>query len=231
MRSQLRTILTWLLLVIPAAIAQSSTKTEVIFFGGHGASEKDIQSWVAKASQAEPYKNYFNFRGKHFLGKRWDRKTSMSQNQEAVNELISEINNSPADKKYILVGHSSGSASTFKIAAGIDESRRSQIHVVNLDGFSPREVPRGVATTCWTARDIRTRVGTENSENMERCRDSQVMLAHDCKSNEKCLHNSLVNLLSPQAGPHGYYKSISPNLSWLKMPAAGATAEAPEAVR
>lgn len=150
-----------------------------------------------------------------------------------VNQVIAEINASP-NKKFTLLGHSSGAKYINQIASRVKNPGR--ITIANLDGFAPDGVPKAVNRICWRASNGKGLL-SKNASSMSttrNCKEVRTTLAPYCNTTW-CLHFAMVNLNTPSSLNGGTfaaqgYKNCQPN---PKLTAFLASAEAPakEAVK
>lgn len=191
--------------------ARANSKIEVFYFAGYGASDSYIKCWEKGARQKTPYKDHYSFKGFAYpAGASW-RQDSAIDGARAEIEAVLKYMNSQPEKKFIIVGHSSGSAIANRVASLVKNP--SRIELIDLDGFRPLdEVKNRVGRyTCWAGRGLG--VGAINQSSMESCGKPgyrEMKLPH-CES-RTCTHYSLVTV-----GGGSYGSGCDPNLGWLKL--------------
>lgn len=121
----------------------------------------------------------------------------MAQWQSGVSAALAEMN-APANlnKPYTVVGHSSGAKYANQVASQARNPQR--ITLIDLDGFAPRNVPKGVNRVCWKATNGRG-LSSRNAGSMapsNGCQTVKTATAPQC-STTWCLHFALVNANVP----------------------------------
>lgn len=174
--------------------------TKYIFFGG-------AQSDKATLDTCLPGSNFERF--------------AYPITSEERTALLKEINLHP-NTSYVLVGHSSGSASAIEIASDKKLKNREHVSLVDLDGFSPREVPAPIRRVCWRAKNEKN-LESRNYAVMTQengCDEVHTQTATNCNT-VWCLHFLLVNPSTPadldesSMGESGYLGCTTKNLGWL----------------
>jgi len=200
-----------------------SWKPQVLFFGGYGASQFQVDQWARNAQSTYPYSENYDFKGISYQGHVWGQDSVVARNQSLIRQWVNGINSAPAGCRFVLVGHSSGSAISNAIAAKIKDKTKAQLIV--LDGFIPRKPV--VATTCWSVR------GALNTRGMSSCPSHYLTGAAGCGSASMCRHFALVNKNAGAAGVNeNNYKStaysrLQANLDWLAPNSSGTSTAAP----
>jgi hypothetical protein len=208
------------LFMLLSSIASADQKS-VIFFGGHGSNQEQIDRWVKAAQKIPGVNSEFTFSGILYPSKSASKDGAIRDGKIEIERIVREINNGPADKEYILVGHSSGSALASEVASLAKNSKR--IKLVILDGFRPSEkLQSTVSTKCWSARSAtQNDLKGLNYEGMKDCVSFDELLPYGCQ-NSMCLHFSLINADASKVGvsSNNYkikgYEGLQPNMIWLK---------------
>ncbi|MCC7404486.1 MAG: alpha/beta hydrolase [Bdellovibrionales bacterium] len=207
---------------------------QVLFVGGYGSTEEQMQRWEKAARENPAYRGQFNFRAIPLPANRWDAYAVLAQGRSKIEEIVRQIDASPPGSVFILAGHSSGAAITNEIARRVRD--KSKIRLVALDGFVPHQIQSQVQTTCWSAIDVRTRLEANNRGSMRNCQNYREMAANGC-NNSWCLHFVLVNSSAGRVGvTHENFKArgyddVSPNLMWLNEFLPARSGPAPSATR
>lgn len=208
------------LLVQSIFLVFATEKTQVIFIGGHGSTTAQMYEWQLQAQKKSTYDGVL-FRGIALPSRHFSQEQVLKDGVGTVEGLVKEIDNSNGDQRFVIVGHSSGSAIANEVARRVKNSKRSVIKLVVLDGFFPSQVPKEIETTCWSAVSAETGLPTLNTNYMKNCANYQEMKPYGCKD-KMCLHFALVNSSAPQVGisssnyPTLGYKELAPNLNWLR---------------
>lgn len=194
--------------------------TAVMFFGGHGANNIQMENWEKSAQSIKGLNSEFSFRGIPYPSKSPLYQSAIQDGQSQIKALIKEIDDKPT-KEIILVAHSSGSALAIEIAKQIKTPNR--IKLIILDGFSPsQDLQSRVQTQCWTATaGDNEKIRSINYAGMKKCQSHQEFRPYGCAT-PMCLHFSLVNLnaktetINDKNYKETGYKNVFPNLSWLR---------------
>ena len=198
--------------------AFADSATQVIFVGGQGSSEQNMQTWAALVGHDSKYKDHFSFRSLSLPSTQSKQTRVIIDGQKTIEVLVSEIDHSPKDSQFILVGHSSGSAISNEVARRVKS--KLKIKLIVLDGFVPHRVVKEIPTYCWSAVDASSGKPALNTNRMKKCSQYQEMKIFGCKTSH-CLHFSLVNSSAQKAnlGSKNYktlgYSDLVPNLNWL----------------
>jgi len=205
-----------------AVAAQSgSHKPLVIYFGGKGSTQAQMDMWKAAAAHAN---RDYDYEAIPYPTTASSQYASAVSHGAALIEKYAERLNKLNGREVIIAGHSSGSALAIELAKRLNKP--TTFRLVNLDGFRvPVEVQRKIRTTCWSAKNESTGTTANNYSTMRSsCGANFRQFTSTSKSctSAWCLHFSLVNLNS---GPGGGYSNRA-NLEWLKgsAPAPAATA-------
>lgn len=233
--------LIFVLCALQAKVAFADTK--VIFFGGHGATQGQMNCWVAGAQRqkrwagykfsAFPYPNTSDFSHPAVIAE---------AAKSEIDSIVAEINSHP-NTHYILMGHSSGAAVSDAIAERI--TKPSHAELINIEGFAPSpHLQERMKTLCVYSDTTRTKeeiaelryhdahlkagegrdlnrygnLVSSPASSMKNCAHSVRVPVHHCKSTH-CLHFSLVNLSSPDELHYDYktngYNGCHSNLTYL----------------
>lgn len=208
-------------------------KPKVIFIGGYGATDTDMASWKRQAESVSKYSSEFKFESFAIAPRAWADTAVTAANAALIDKLVQEIDSSPPGAKFILSGHSSGSAVSNEVARRVRE--KSKIGLVVLDGFFPRNVSAEVKTHCWLAVDSQLGAVSRNAKGMSACARSHAVKTEGCKDS-MCQHFTVVNRSAPRVGVNGGnykqkgYQDLEPMLEWLddfRSPAVQETARGP----
>ncbi len=176
---------------LPSSVfANSKSLPEVIFFGGAGATDAQMKEWEEAAKKAPKGKSYI-FRGQGYpVGADSSAKSAVQKGEAQLKALADEINAHP-EKRYILAGHSSGSALSNRLAGLIKDTRK--IKLVALDGFAPsNELQEKLSTDCWYAVNPETKLLSRNADSIiAKCKTKKAYEERGCAT-AMCLHMSLV---------------------------------------
>ena len=217
------------LLLILGSVSAFAQETEVIYFGGYGASPAQMSCWEEGARNNSAYSSTHTFRGIPYpAGASSGSASAVQVGSAAIKKVVDEINRNP-NKRYVIVGHSSGAALSNQVAGLVRNP--SQIELVNLDGFSPSAaLQKRVKSTCWYAQNQRAGLQSNNASSMRsNCQNSRSYEAPHCTT-KWCLHFSLVNKRTPAGLGTDFkangYKTCSTNLDYLaSSPGAGVRTE------
>lgn len=195
-----------------------STKPLVVMFGGYGSTTGQINSWVQGAKRDTTYGSKFEFAGEPLPSRGWRYPQVAAEGKKKIDEWIERLNADPA-RQITLVGHSSGSAVAIEIAKRVKNP--SRIKLLSLDGFTPRNLPRDVQTTCWSARGAeRGGLVGLNRKYLRNCRNYKEYRPYQCRS-QMALHYILINSNACRAGVNSQnyktraYDNLQVNLSFL----------------
>jgi pimeloyl-ACP methyl ester carboxylesterase len=162
----------------------------VIFFGGYGATSAQMKEWEAGAKKTA-YGKEFVFRGYRYpQGASSSAASAVEKASATIRQLADEIDRHP-EKRYIIVGHSSGAAISNRLATVIKDARN--VKLIDLDGFAPSNaLQEKVETICWYAKNSKQRLQSRNAATMKsRCAIKKAYEEPGC-STPWCLHMSLV---------------------------------------
>jgi hypothetical protein len=184
----------------------------VYFFGGYHASQQDIDKWLASAKQQAPNMEFLGFPWPDGAPS-WPEKDVITGARKLIKFAIETIKecSANAEKIYIL-GHSSGCA----IANQVDrELQKTNIVLVALDGYSPREDQlKRTSTQVWGADCQDKKSKNYPGPSMGR---QQIYHATNC-TELWSLHFSLVNANASNSSVHGIptgYFNCKANMCWL----------------
>jgi hypothetical protein len=194
--------------------------TSAFFFGGHQASQPDMDRWLSSARSQRPDIDFCAFPWTSGASSPEDSVIKGSWKSGQFQTAIAAIKASKADTIYI-VGHSSGCA----IANEVDRNLllRSEVVLVVLDGFAPsKEQLRLTSTQVWVAKSgegksmnkslhydhLKLRVGARVQEYPARSDCTSLLALHFSLVNENAT-NEVVDSI-----PHGYTHCRA-NLEWL----------------
>lgn len=200
-------------------------RPRVIYIGGSGATAADVAKWKQGVENIPEYSSNFVFEARAIAPRAWKRRQVQEQNAKLIQELVEQIDNSPPGAKFILSGHSSGSAVSNEVARRVRD--KSKVSLVILDGFFPRNISNQVEKHCWFGVDASRGLLSRNAEGMKACRKSHAVKSKGCRDS-MCLHFSMVNSSAARLGINGGnyklkgYQDLEPNLDWLEdfLPAA-----------
>lgn len=207
---------------------------QVLFVGGYGSTEEQMQRWEKAARENPAYRGQFNFRAIPLPSSGWDAATVLSQGRSKIDEIVRQIDASPPGSVFILAGHSSGAAITNEIARRVRD--KGKIRLVALDGYVPHGLQDQVYTTCWSAVNGQTKQSAVNLASMRTCQNYYQMTTNAC-SDSWCLHFILVNNSAGRVGVNQQnfksrgYDEVSPNLMWLNGFLPARSGPAPSATR
>jgi hypothetical protein len=120
------------------------------------------------------------------------------EGKKLINCFVNRINErAKSAEKFIVVGHSSGSAHAENVVKGVRD--KSKVRLVLLEGIGNPKIQESVETSCWYAQD-----GAKMGFNGPVMRDKKNCLrgakaidTPQCHGNVLCLHISLVNNKAP----------------------------------
>ncbi len=169
----------------------------LIFFGGHGSSKADMDSWNAQASEKYSDNSELQIRSHALPTKNWSQKMVLADASGLIQEVTQQIDKSNGKVDYYLAGHSSGSAIATEVARRVKS--KSNLHLVILDGFYPDGISDEVDTSCWSARSADGPLKSINYAGMKQCSNFHELKVSGCRT-EMCLHFALVNQKAPRLG-------------------------------
>lgn len=209
-------------------------KTQVIYIGGHKSTQMQMEEWQNKANANKDYKSNFEFRAEKLPSTMYQELKVIENGKSMIDDLVRKIDSDETSDEYILVGHSSGSAISNKVAELVKNKNR--IKLVVLDGFKPiKVVVKEVDTYCWNAVSaVDQNQKSLHHDDMQSCPNRRTYKPHDCNTSW-CLHFSLVNkgAASNNIDKLNYgktgYDNLEANLFWIdefkpktRYPGAGA---------
>ncbi|MBK9323650.1 MAG: hypothetical protein IPM97_12025 [Bdellovibrionaceae bacterium] len=214
------TLNTLLIAIIFNFASFALAKTQVIYIGGHKSTQKQMQDWQNMANNNKEYSAHFEFRAEKLPATMYQEQPVIESGKSMIDDLAHKIDGDKTSDEYILVGHSSGSAISNKVAELVKNKKR--IKLVVLDGFKPtKEVINNVDTYCWSA------VSAEDQNQkslyhdvMQSCQNPRTYKPHNCNT-PWCLHFSLVNkgAIQNNIDKNNYgktgYDNLDANLSWM----------------
>lgn len=135
-----------------------------------------------------------------------------------------------SSKKFIVVGHSSGSVHAEHVVQGVRD--KSKVRLVLLEGIGSPQNQKGVETSCWYAKSG-AKMGFNGPAMNDKKNCPHGVTAIDtpqCRDNPLCLHVSLVNSNAPadltraNVFVHGL-ENCKGNRAWLgsEFPAGAVT--------
>jgi hypothetical protein len=216
----------WVLgLLLFGSFHADAQEAEVIYFGGYGASQAQMGCWEEGARNNPTYRSAYSFRGVPYpVGASAGSASAVQVGSATIKKIVDEINRNP-NKRYVIVGHSSGAALSNQVAQLVRNP--SQIELVNLDGFAPSAaLQKRVKSTCWYAQNKRAGLLSNNASSMKsNCQNSRSYEAPHCQT-KWCLHFSLVNKRTPAGLGTDFkangYNTCSTNLDYLANATSGA---------
>ncbi|MGZ3723841.1 MAG: hypothetical protein ACXVA9_12950 [Bdellovibrionales bacterium] len=216
----------------------SASKTPVVFFGGHNASEDQMVAWKNRNNANSAYNSRFDFEA-HWLNNAANDKGDVeTKNAANIAACVAAINNSSFTGKVVLMGHSDGAWAVNAIVRGVRPENRHKIKVVNLDGYASNGPEfADVSVSCWTSYNTAAQPTPPQScsqisegarsfyrDQMVGCKGTcRIFPVGDCPATKEgrwCLHFKLVNSNVPKDlskdtyGPKGY-AAVSPPLRYL----------------
>lgn len=184
--------------------AEAAQKPIVIYIGGYGADQKQVDHWMKASTVKDPSRTYKAYG--YPVGAGSGNASAIAGAKSTIASVVKSIDSNPS-AKYVIAGHSSGAAISNRIAELVKEP--SHIRLVNLDGFAPsKALQKKVHSTCWYAKN-----GKHLSRNAGAMTGSCVIhkaFNTNVCTDPWCLHNVLVNK-TPWGG---YTSAIDPNLDW-----------------
>lgn len=196
--------------------------TKVVYFGGHAASPAQMSCWAEGARNSSYGKSGVEFTAIAYpiASPSPSQAAASAAGQASIQRIVSEIDNGPKDRVYVIAGHSSGASLANRVAELVKNPK--QVKLVILDGSRPSASAqqRTRSTTCYVPR------GTVafNGASMASCGVTKSIDASDCKGNRTCGHFALVNRQT-LAGLTSYRSDgyrrrdgrpgCSPELSWI----------------
>ena len=223
---------------VSQSLANDSTddlnKTETILFGGYGSTNAQMKAWE-KSAAADPNRAAaFNFHAVALPSKYFSRAEVKRDAESTIRAWVNQIKKAPAGKKFVLTGHSSGSAVANEIICRVAKLGRdpSTLKLVILDGFAPNCVSDKIEVQCLSAVDVEHPAkGTWNQRAMKSCQGGahqyREVAVKGCKTS-MCLHFATMNSNANQAGINSDnykargYSQLRPNLDWLDAAPAAA---------
>lgn len=204
-----------LIVLFAFTTAQAGELPLVIFFGGHGASPRQMETWQA-AAKAKCGMQFDFVSVPYPAGASPSRGSVESLGSGLVSKALRLANQDP-NRKIIIAGHSSGSALADEVAARISNPSRAKL--VSLDGFHPSpELQDRLNTACWSSRE-----GGLHSPNYSFERDGCGANFHSLPvegcSSVMCMHFKLINYNAESNLGGDYvsngYNRLDVNLDWL----------------
>ena len=191
--------------------------TEVLFFGGYGSTESQMNCWK-KGAEGKSGGGY-RFRGFGYpVGSGAGKASAVSGGSATLRKLAAEINAHPG-KRYVIAGHSSGAALSNRLAELVDDPKR--IDLVNLDGFAPSaQLQKKVGSSvCWYAKGANGLMSRNAGSMKSNCKVSKAVRNNNCTS-AWCLHFGVINNkvpgnLSGATFRSQGYRGCDSNTDWL----------------
>ncbi len=208
-------------LVFSSSLCKAEDEPMIIYFGGAGTSQEQMNCWEQGAEKITKFKNYKFKAIAYPLGASSEQESVLSKGADLYDAVANVINRNPK-KKFILVGHSSGAALANKAAELVKDS--AQIELFDLDGFVPsKDLQKKVKTTCVHAINRNLGIKSKNANDVSgKCVTDRQYIDYQCKT-EWCLHYSLVNKSTPpnlnkDTAKREGYLGCETNLDWLEAP-------------
>ena len=208
MRSRFAPLLAALLLLLPT-LAVAAERPLVIFFGGYGATEADMQLWQNAAAAHPRYGRRFEFEA---IAYPRDVSSSVSQAVAAaagtIDAVIAQIHAMPG-RRIIVVGHSSGAGLAVSVVTRTPDNAR--IKLISLDAGINTEAPPppDVETypirslDCWSVASSETlSFGYRRAKKL--CKNRFFVMRSETCQTAVCLHFRVVN------------RRADPNLTFLQ---------------
>lgn len=210
-----------------------ASKIQVIFFGGYAAGKDQMAQWqkalteFIDKSDLDP--SAYDLRQYPYpSGVGWDKQSALRGGAAIISSISQEMNKSEnSDTKYILVGHSSGSA--LSNAIGLRAKYPNNLTHVVLDGFRPDKLKGNGKTLCYSAHSKRQpELVAPNRRSMLACEDNNlesnnkfIDVPIDHCTDERCLHFSVLNAnpkigkIKPGESSSRYYDDLVLKADWL----------------
>ncbi len=216
--------------LVPNVATSEVSKTEVLMFGGYGSTNTQMKAWEKSASNDAHHSGEFEFKGIALPSRHFSQAEVKRDAEATIRLWVEKIQKSPPGKKFVLTGHSSGSAVANEIIRRLQLQKPtrdlSTLKLIILDGFAPTGILDGVDVQCWSAIDAEhPEKGTWNQRAMKSCNTAH----HQYHENKvtgchfvMCLHYSSVNLNANTSSINSSnyrvtgYKAVRANLNWLE---------------
>ena len=198
----------------PPEILQDNSK-KVVFFGGYQSSQEQMKCWEAGAKRKN---EDILFQGIPYpAGAKSTDVSAVEKAQNTIRKIVEEINHNPT-VKYVIAGHSSGSAIANAVAERVKNPE--QIELVTLEGYTPNSyIRKRIKTSCWYAEGPGGLISGAGMAMKKYCNNPQKNKNTNCKT-KWCTHFSLVNTsppdnLSDRDYANKGYLGCATNLDWL----------------
>lgn len=139
---------------------------------------------------------------------------ALKAGKSIITKYVKEINASTG-KKYVLVGHSSGSAFAIEIAKKVKDPK--QVSIIILDGFfPPLDLQKKTSIFCWGAYNASDlTIESTNYKLMKTCQQFREYPSNICKTPD-CLHFSFLDAKNAIVSYSQInFTKLVPNLEWL----------------
>lgn len=189
-------------------------KTQVLFFGGVGFKNEHTEIFAQQLQTAAPIGLNYVFDAVAYPGDKQYYADAIKSGQSIIKKYTKEINSVPG-KKFVLVGHSSGSAFAIEIAKKVKDPK--QVSVIVLDGFYPQlELQKKTSVFCWGAYNASDlSIESTNYKLMKTCNQFREYPSNVCKT-PACLHFALLDAKNTIVSYSQIdFNKIVPNLEWL----------------
>lgn len=199
------------LLLLLLSLPGFASAPQGIYFGGFRATQSQVNCMLGGGVvKAYPYPE----------GAGASALSAQEKGVYYIREVINLIDNSPADARFIVAGHSSGAALSNRVAQLVRDPQK--VKLVSLDGFSPPADARNRVSdfACWYAKN--GNVSSKNAASMRANCGSRARRFDDnhCLTGW-CLHFVLANKnapadLSPGTFAAQGYANCNPNRDWMR---------------
>lgn len=228
MRRFLALLLSALLLLPSAAFA--AERPLVIYFGGYGATEGDMQVWLQAAEKHPRYGRAFDFEAIPYPK---DVSSSVAQAVSAASGTITSVAErirAMPGRRVIVVGHSSGAGLAVSVVSRLAD--QAKVKLISLDAGINTEPPTEPDIypvknlECWSAAsNDQVSFGYRRAKAL--CKQRFLVMRTQACATPVCLHFQVVNrnadrnLTFPQSrvltdGVSAGYADLAINLDWLE---------------
>jgi hypothetical protein len=180
----------------------------VMFFGGAGATQHDVDAWGKSAKEQRPSYNFMTF-----PFPKGTLSTDPLSHWYRSAPLADAVKQTP-DVSYHIVGHSSGAGIANDVAGKALARGATNFKLICLDGFAPIKLLEKYYTI-WSAKNWAHKIYSLNYNVLHKFKHFHVYESNCSKIWP--LHFSLINLHASDDYPHvskGYH-NVKANLIWL----------------
>lgn len=185
-----------------------------MFFGGQGFKSEHTENFAQQLQTATPIGLNYVFDAIAFPSSKHFYADTTKAGQPIIKKYAKQINDQ-ADKKFVLVGHSSGSALTIEIAKKVKNLKN--VSMIILDGFfPPADLQQKMPIFCWGAYNASDlSIESTNYKLMKTCQLFREYPSKVCKTPE-CLHFSFLDAKKDVTSYSQIdFTNMTPNLEWL----------------